>query len=222
MNSQLQKANAGDVDAMFDVGLSYLDGAGLEKDTKAGEAWLHKGVAGGSVACMTVLGEKYLNGTDLPKDEIQGMKLIHKAAAMGGPRAQYKMGLICAQGEGFVKDEAASQAWFRKAADGGYMKAQTHLGRAALEANKNGDALKWLGKAARQGDAEGQYFFGIMHLQGIGVTKNEVEAYKWFLLSAAQGDELARAAYPVLEKDFSPEMRVEGQRLAREFKIQKD
>ena len=60
-----------------------------------------------------------------------------------------------------------------------------------------------------------------MYLYGIGVTKDEAEAYKWYLLAGAQGDEQAKKSIADIEKDLTPAQRAEGKRLARVWKPKK-
>ncbi|MSU42015.1 MAG: sel1 repeat family protein [Pedosphaera sp.] len=74
---------------------------------------------------------------------------------------------------------------------------------------------------AEKGDAFGQVNLGEMYADGLGVAKDEVEAYKWWLLAGAQGDELAKKKIPLIEKDLTATQRLEGQRLAREWKPKK-
>ena len=53
------------------------------------------------------------------------------------------------------------------------------------------------------------------------MTKNYVQAYKWFNLAAARGGDLgddARVDLAATERFLTPEQIAEGQRLAREFK----
>jgi TPR repeat protein len=50
------------------------------------------------------------------------------------------------------------------------------------------------------------------------VPKDYVEAYKWFLLAAAKGDEDAKNFVSKLEDKMSREQIAEGQKLARTFK----
>ena len=78
--------------------------------------------------------------------------------------------------------------------------------------------MKWYRKAADQGNADGQNNLGGSYANGRGVAKDEVEAYKWWLLAGAQGDELAKKNIPLIERDLTAAQRAEGQKLAREFK----
>ena len=117
------------------------------------------------------------------------------------------------------------QLVYRKAADQGYAGAQFNLG--FMYANGRGvakdevEAVKWLRKAADQGNANAQSNLGNMYWVGNGVVKDELEAYKWFLLSGAQGNEGAKKEIPIVEKDLTATQRLEGQRLAREWKSKK-
>ena len=49
------------------------------------------------------------------------------------------------------------------------------------------EAVKWLRKAAEQGNASGQSFLGYMYQYGLGVSKDYAEAVKWYRKSAEQG-----------------------------------
>jgi TPR repeat protein len=50
------------------------------------------------------------------------------------------------------------------------------------------EAVKWVRKAAEQGDANGQSNLGVCYFKGHGVAKDDAEAVKWFLKAAMQGD----------------------------------
>ena len=54
------------------------------------------------------------------------------------------------------------------------------------------EALKWLQKAADQGNTTGQSFLGSMYYFGRGVPQNYEEALKWFRKAADQGDAKAQ------------------------------
>ena len=45
--------------------------------------------------------------------------------------------------------------------------------------------MRWLGAAARAGDAEGMVEFGRLHRSGVGVEQDAVHAYVWFNRAAA-------------------------------------
>ena len=81
------------------------------------------------------------------------------------------------------------------------------------------DSIAALLEKAKQGDADAQFNLGFTYAKGEGVPKDDAEAYKWWLLAGAQGDEQARKGIDFIEKKFfTLEQRAEGQRMAREFK----
>ena len=60
-----------------------------------------------------------------------------------------------------------------------------------------------------------------MYARGDGVPKDEVIAYMWRNLAAAQGEEIAKKAREALEGMMTPAQIAEGQRLSREWKPKK-
>jgi S1-C subfamily serine protease len=73
-------------------------------------------------------------------------------------------------------------------------------------------------KAAERNDPIAQCNLGAIYATGEGVPKDYVEAYKWRLLAAAQGNEIAKKAVESLENSMTREQIAEGQKLARNFK----
>ena len=121
--------------------------------------------------------------------------------------------------------DAKALAELRGRAEKGEVSAQNWLGgmydTGQGVAKDEVEAVKWYRKAADQGFADAQVNLGNMYWVGNGVVKDELEAYKWFLLSGAQGDEFAKKKIPIVEKDLTATQRLEGQRLAREWKSKK-
>jgi len=162
----------------------------------------------------------YVKG--VPKDAAEAAKSFRKAAELGNADAQVFLGAVYMTGEGVPKDEVEATKCFGKAAEQGNADAQLRFGLSWLHGTgvtKDAvEAAKWLRKAAEQGQGGAQCKMGIMFMEGLGVPKDEAQAYQWFLLAGAQGDKLAKECFTELETKLTPEMRTEGQRLAREFK----
>src|SRR5262249_11341221 len=72
-------------------------------------------------------------------------------------------------------------------------------------------------KAAEQGYVPAQVKLGGSYCYGEGVAKDYVEAYKWWVLAAAQGDERAKKAGSIVESMMTRGQIAEGQKLARHF-----
>lgn len=68
-------------------------------------------------------------------------------------------------------------------------------GKEGLKAYENKDyetAVKLLLPLAENGNANAQYYMGLMHWSGKGVSKSLVEAREWYLMSAKQGHNVAQ------------------------------
>src|ERR1035441_10467958 len=92
------------------------------------------------------------------------------------------------------------------------------LGKFGLATN-HVEAVKWYRKAAEQNHALAQCNLAWCFAEGQGVTKDQVEAYKWNLLAAAQGLGPAREAATRLERRLTRAQLAEGQKRARDFKL---
>jgi localization factor PodJL len=66
-------------------------------------------------------------------------------------------------------------------------------------------AVVWFKKAANLGVKDSQVNFGILSAQGLGVTKDLSEAYKWFAIAARGGDTDAATKRDSLTNSLRPE-----------------
>jgi TPR repeat protein len=71
---------------------------------------------------------------------------------------------------------------------------------------------------AEQGDATAQYNLGFFYDNGLDVPQDQVSAYMWFSLSAAQGKEGAATFRDLIARRMTPAQIAEAQKLAREWK----
>ncbi len=73
-------------------------------------------------------------------------------------------------------------------------------------------------KSADQGFDWAQFVLGQMYEDGLTVPKDEIEAYKWFLLAGKGGNDTPKEDIALLEKRLTASQRAEGQKRVREFK----
>lgn len=76
--------------------------------------------------------------------------------------------------------------------------------------------------AADQGHAPAQLSLGFCYDKGEGVPKNDVEAYKWFNLAAAQGLKHAAGYRDQTAAHMTPDQIAEAQRLSSAFVLRKE
>jgi len=113
----LRAAEGGDVRAMVQAGVAYLEGRGLPKDAERGRHWLQEASAHGDP-------EGAFRAGLLDND----LSLYRKAAEAGYGPAMVKMG-----------DLTGDKAWYQRAADSGAANGWTKLGQVELAAQA-GDA----------------------------------------------------------------------------------
>ena len=68
--------------------------------------------------------------------------------------------------------------------------------------------------AADQGDAKAQYNLGVRYAIGEGVPQNNVKAYVWSSVSAAQGNEKAKGNRDIVAAELSPQDLSKAQAMA--------
>jgi S1-C subfamily serine protease len=81
------------------------------------------------------------------------------------------------------------------------------------------EAVKWYRKAAEQDDANAQLNLGCCYADGRGISKDKVEAYKWFSLSVVLGNEKALDACGAIANIMTPDQIAKAQQLSREWKL---
>jgi TPR repeat protein len=105
------------------------------------------------------------------------------AVAIGQLESWYRTGDKYYFGKGVPKNYTEAAKWFLKAAERGHKLAQNGLGvcyeKGGYGFSKDySQAVKWYRMAAEQGEAYAQNNLGACYANGIGVSKDRVEAVK--------------------------------------------
>ena len=142
------------------------------------------------------LGNKYYYGDGMPKDYSKAFYWYKKASEQNNIAAQTMLAFMCYNAQGTVKDIDASIYWNKKAAEGGSWYAWGQLGYIYEEQQNYPKALQCFKKAAESPtDKEtrryAQYWVGRIYDLGLGVSEDDVEAYRWYKLSADAGYDYA-------------------------------
>ncbi len=144
-------------------------------------------------------------------------------AEQGNPDAQTGLGNMYLGGYGVERDEAAAMAWFRKAADQGHANGQLSLGGLYYARKEYSSAASWYRRAAEQGNAVAQIRLGRQYAEGVGLSRDYVQAFKWFTVAAQRGsDSYARTNAAKGRDDtamkMTPAQVADAERLARDWK----
>jgi len=123
VQSLIPFAEKGDVDAMRNLGVMYLEGRGVPQDYKLAVEWFRKAAEKGEAIAMINLGAMYAEGRGVPQDDKLAVEWFRKAAEKGNVNAMYNLGFMYQQGRGVPQDYKQAYAWFSVAAAGGMKEA---------------------------------------------------------------------------------------------------
>ena len=79
-NSLEQQAQSGNMDAQFQLGVQYLYGTNVDKDTSKAAEWFTKAAAQGHVPAIRELGILIASGDGVDPDPEKGAELLGRAS----------------------------------------------------------------------------------------------------------------------------------------------
>jgi TPR repeat protein len=127
-NETKVRAERGDANAQYNLGVCYAQGDGVAKDEAEAVKWWRKAAEHNDAEAQYYLGICYVHGNGVAKDEAEAVKWYRKAADQNNAEAQHDLGLCYAHGIGVEKDEVEAVKWYRKAAGQGNPDAQFAVG----------------------------------------------------------------------------------------------
>jgi TPR repeat protein/serine/threonine protein kinase len=193
------------------------------EELKAAGEWYHKAADQGNAVGQCGYGRFLLEGKGgVAANPDAAAALFRKAAEQGNAEAQYQYAGCLAAGLGVQESAEQAIAWYRKAAnqehpDEGHPGAQFELGKAYAE-GRGGlqkspqTAVIWFRRAAERGHVEAMFRLGKAYDFHQGVSRDAVEARKWYAKAAEKGFEAAKAALIDLDRYEREEARKEAER----------
>ena len=110
------KANAGDADAQYNLGVWYHFGKGVPQDDAQAVSWFRKAAEQGDAGAQYNLGIAYRLGEGVPQDYAQAASWYLKSAEQGNPGAQFNLGLMYSNGQGVPQNYVEAHKWRNLAA----------------------------------------------------------------------------------------------------------
>lgn len=196
----LKKAEAGDAEAQYDVGVYYLQriGKGDSESASArlGIEWLGKSAAQGNRDALTALAYAYKKGGGVKQSLELALKYYQMAADKGSTKAMKSLGDMFLEGLDVPRDEERGARWFIEAAEHGDASAQNEL--IVLYSTGRGlpqDAAKALAWAKKSLDRKddgyrgylAMYNLGEMYANGNGAPRHPKKAVYWMQKAAQAG-----------------------------------
>lgn len=184
-------AEAGNVDAMFYLGLCYINGNGVTKDPNRAVHFYRRAAEKGHLTAKTNLAVCYERGKGVEKNEQLAIKFFQEAAREGEPLAMTHLGSCYYHGTGVGRDEGIAVRLYQQATDRGDVRAMTYLGvcyEKGTGVQENASrAFNLYQKAASKGHPRAMMYLGECFERGMGVEKNEHRAFQLYQKAANGG-----------------------------------
>jgi hypothetical protein len=136
------KANQGDADAQFALGVVCANGKGALQDFVRAAEWYRKAADQDHALAQFNLGLMYAEGQGVPCDDAEGVRWIRRAAEQGDAGAQFNLGTryhrasIDRSQMDAVESRIEAYKWFQLAADQGYKDAEASCHRMTLSMSR--------------------------------------------------------------------------------------
>lgn len=135
-------AEAGHVDAQFNLGLMYDNGVGVPQNLERAARWYRAAAEAGDRTAQAFLAEMYANGQGVGQSDAQAAEWYEKAALNCETRAQYNLGIMYASGRGVPLNDVYAIAWLSVAEGSGQPASEV------IEAMVNGMPIERILQAA--------------------------------------------------------------------------
>jgi TPR repeat protein len=193
-----EAAMSDDVDAQFNLAMSYSFGKGVDQNFEKALSWFLKCAQQGDAKAQYYVGVMYSNGHGIPVDLEKAAEWYIKSANQGDAAAQCDLGIMYLHGHGVEKNETVAVAYVKSAAEQGHADAQLNLA-VSYESGEGIDkdmtlASLWYGKAAEQGDIDAQIQLERLFMQGPCTDKEKTDILHWYQQAAAKNLKFAQKA----------------------------
>jgi localization factor PodJL len=188
--------------ANADEEITAAKGASKLPPATVGPFSLRLAAAQGDASAQFEVASRLAEGKGTDQDLKEAALWYRRAAANGFAMAQFRLGTLYERGLGVKADPQRAQVWYERAAAQGNVKAMHNLAVLAASRSPKGDyegAARWFKAAADHGLADSQYNLAVLYENGLGVTKDMQQAYKWLLLAAKSGDKDAAGRLDALK-----------------------
>jgi TPR repeat protein len=191
-NTLSSQARSGDAEAQYWLGSVYEQGRLVAKDSEKASSWFMKSAEQGYSPAQLIVGMM-----SSPSDPVKAERWFRRAADQGNAEAQFWLGVAYEQGWFGTTDFQEALKWFRKSAEQGHPDAQASLGGMYRDGEGVEQdyalAVEWYRKAAEHvpdlgGAGQGRNELGLLYMQGLGVPKDNIQAYMCFSLAHTEGN----------------------------------
>ncbi len=215
----------GDRAARNNLGYLYASGRGVIQDYAEAFKWYQLAASSGDAAAQSNLAGLYYRGRGIPRNPALAFRWYRAAALNGNAGAQSALGFLYQKGIGVKSDDKKALQWYLAAAQSGHVFAQVKLGDMyeqgrGMAQKDYPKAFEWFHRASVNGRAVAQGKVGRFYELGLGVKKDLIEAYAWYVLAASAGDPIARSNVKRLKLVLKPDQLMSAHKRARQLRAE--
>ncbi len=188
----------GDVGALASAGMMKIKGVGVSGKSEEGMRILRECALRGSSDAYITLGELYREGVYIPKD-VNASVFNYEMAAKGGRADAYEaLGDIYTDGKDIARDFIKALNYYEQAAKLGSVKGERRAGEIISEREKlyrhasltpdDEEKFKLFAISGAMGHPMATTRLAECYEKGIGVKKDSVSAYNFYLDAAERGE----------------------------------
>lgn len=172
------------------VGMMYDAGTGVTRDHGAAFQWFRKAAAQGDGRAIGMIGSYYERGLCVRRDLNKALKYYMIAARDGSASAEYAAAQLLHRAGRYEE----AYAWYSRAANHGRPSGKFMVARYILHGwgNVSKDEEKafrmMVALSEEDGLPEAHLWVGTCYQEGAGVSRDIEKAFKYYLLSAENGD----------------------------------
>jgi TPR repeat protein len=189
-------ATQGNAQSQYVIGLHYLRGSWIDRDSSKAHYWLRRAAEGGVGLAYGALAEIYEVGDGVPMDKSKARLLREMVALEGAAEWQVLASQMMLNGVGGPVDIAKGMKFLEMAAEQGHAEACFKLGEnyfANVVVSRNDrKSLQYYLRAAELGHKRAAAVVGNMYAQGLGTPKDYASALTWLTIAAHAGIDRAQ------------------------------
>jgi TPR repeat protein len=200
-----------DINAMYDIGIKYRDGADLPQDSDLSVKWIKKSVKGGLEKAQLAVGKMYGKGDLIEQEYYRASIWYKKKPLRNNDIFQYKLGVMYYEGYGVRKDFLEASKWFFKSVDKGNSESQCQLGNMRKDGlgvrQDRDEALELFKKATNQRNGQAMYELGEMYFHGNITEIDPSTALLWYKYALKYGSGIVGRVLIDIYNDYKDELK---------------
>lgn len=194
------KAEAGDVQAQYELAKCYVDGIGCKKDPVETFKWLKKAADQDDIRAQCMVGFFYYSGEGTEKNDSLANDILTKVygrakqlAEKGNTSAMFALGHLYGSGfGGATLDQNQAVDWWKKGTELGDKDCRANLIKYYYAKSDYWRIVPLLDQGVKEGDALSMYNLGDCYFKGDGVERDYAKAVELYEKAAKQGHATAK------------------------------